>query len=281
MIINNKPYMKKLLPLSTFVTIVVVLLSPLSLIGGIYSWPCVRLAVALCLFYVGCHIGEKLSGKIGKGWRIGLSVAATLMLSQKFIHDFIYDKALCLNLDSFNVMFWDFSSLFAITWYLFFSAFILIGIVVNSALSQCEESDRFWEDLFSGFTSFTLYMVACILPKMPEFFTNVSDLVLHLVRFASVLPMVCTLVYVYRCVQSEKVRSWVTNMPRLAQVIASMCPGAIFLMIFYSTADRFAPLALVLLPTMAYIFSVIYRFVFRLLKAIISKDFGWKEVLLG
>lgn len=51
-------YHKCLKPFATFIAIVGVILLPLSKFGGIYAWPCGRVALTVSLFYVGCIIAE-------------------------------------------------------------------------------------------------------------------------------------------------------------------------------------------------------------------------------
>ena len=60
-----------LIPLAAFISIVGVILMPLSKLGGVYSWPCTTIAIAVSLFYIGCLIAKKIQKGLSKKVLIG------------------------------------------------------------------------------------------------------------------------------------------------------------------------------------------------------------------
>ena len=281
---------------ATFITIVGVILMPLSRLGGIYAWPCGRIAVSVCFFYVGCLCAEWLKGKLNLKWLVTIGVAAAICFGQKYIfesepqfpiHDHIY---------------WYHRYLSSLAWLIYYLSFMLVGIIVNSpALVPLKKfadggpegamllpypfrssSGRFWKDLINGAICFVLYMVMSILPYVTEFYTTASKALILSIRIVSVIPWVATLIYVYRCVMSEKISDLTMKFPRVTMFIAGLCPGAIILTITNYANFGNIFVALIALPIMAYILSVLWRFSIRLLyKLLISKDFGWKEIFIG
>jgi len=269
-----------LLPFAAFTSIVGVILMPLSKIGGVYSWPCTTIAIAVSLFYIGCFIAEKIHGKASKKSLVGIGVVALAFLLQKYIADAIYYKR---PLYDCYIAYWAIMrlSIHTLHWFLYYAAFVLMGIVANLSIQKPHEN-RFWKDLISGCSCFVLYMVLSTLPRVPEIYNHLTLSSITILRITALIPMLGTLVYVYRCVTSERASSWVNKWRNPTQILVSMCPGAIFL-----TIINFSPnaLAILILPIIAYILSILYRFTLKLLKslymALFNKDFGWKEILIG
>ncbi len=292
-------YLYSLTPFTIFITIVGVILMPLSRFGGIYAWPCGRIAVSVCFFYLGCLCAEWLKGKLNLKWLVTIGVAAAICFGQKYvfesepqfpIHDHIY---------------WFSRFFLSLSWIIYYLSFTLVGMIGNSpALVPLKKfagdgpegamlmtypfrgnEKRFWKDLISGVICFVLYMVMSILPYVTEFYTTASKALILSIRILSVIPWVATLIYVYRCVMSEKISALTMKCPRLTMFIAGLCPGAIILTItnYASFWGRLA--AFIALPIMAYILGVLWRFSVRLLrglyKLLISKEFGWKEIFVG
>ena len=184
-------------------------------------------------------------------------------------------------------------------------AFMLVGMIVNSpALVSLKNfaadgpkgvmllpylfrsgNERFWKDFISGTVCFVLYMVMSILPYVTEFYTTAFKSLILAIRVLSVIPWVGTMIYVYRCVMSEKISVLTQKLPKLTIFIAGLCPGAIILTLtnYANFWNRLA--AFIALPIMAYILSVLWRFSIRLLrglyKLLVNKDFGWKEIFIG
>ena len=268
-----------LIPLAAFISIVGVILMPLSKLGGVYSWPCTTIAIAVSLFYIGCLIAKKIQKGLSKKVLIGLGVIALTFLLQKYIADAIYYKRPVH--DCYNV-YWSFR-IESLHWFMYYVAFILVGIVAGSSMTKLHDNqDRFWKDLISGCSCFILYMVLSTLPRVPEIYNHLTLFSITLLRIIALIPMLGTLVYVYRCVMSERVSSWVNKWRIPAQILVSMCPGAIYLTIINYSHNA---LAILILPFIAYILSAIYRLTLKLLKglykALFNKDFGWKEIFIG
>ena len=269
----------RLLSFAAFTSIVGVILMPLSKIGGVYSWPCTTIAIAVSLFYIGGLITEKIHGKVSKKLLVGIGVVALAFLLQKYIADAIYYKRPVH--DCYNA-YWSFS-IESLHWFMYYAAFILVGIVAGSSMTKLHDNkDRFWKDLISGCSCFVLYMVISTLPRVPEIYNHLTLSSITILRITALIPMLGTLVYVYRCVMSERILGWVNKYRIIAQILVAMCPGAIFLTIInYSHSV----LAILILPFIAYILSVLYRFTIKLLKglykALFNKDFGWKEIFIG
>ena len=294
--------MKKLFtltPFAAFITIVGVILIPLSKFGGVYVWPCGRIALTVCLFYLGCLIAEWLKGKLSRGWLIGPGIAAAICFGQKYL----FESA--IHYHPYDHIYWYHRYFSSLDWLIYYLSFMLLGVIVNSShpvpLRQLADDgsedemiltypfrstqERFWKDFISGIICFVLYMVMSILPYVTEFYTTASKSLILAIRVLSVIPWVGTLIYVYRCVMSEKISVLAQELPKLTMFIAGLCPGAIIL-----TVTNYANFwnifgAFIAMPIMAYILSVLWRFSVRLLsglyKLLISKEFGWKEILIG
>lgn len=284
---------------SAFITIVGVILVPLSRFGSVYAWPCGRIAVSVCFFYIGCLCAEWLKGKLTRKWLVAIGVAAAICFGQKYvfesepqfpIHDHIY---------------WFSRFFLSLSWIIYYLSFTLVGMIVNSpALVPLKNfaddgpegamlmtypfrssEKRFWKDLISGVICFVLYMIMSILPYVTEFYTTASKALILSIRIVSVIPWVATLIYVYRCIMSDKISTLTMKLPKLTMFIAGLCPGAIILTItnYANFWNRLA--AFIALPIMAYILSVLWRFSIRLLlglyKLLVNKDFGWKDIFIG
>lgn len=288
-----------LTPLATFITIVGVFLVPLSRFGGIYAWPCGRIAMSLCFLYVGCLGAEWLKGKLNCKWLVVIGIAAAVCLSQKYFFESATQGR------PYDHIYWYHRYLSSFVWVLYYISFMLMGMILNSPMRVTLDSvdddgaeekmlltypfrssqERFWKDFASGFVCFVLYMVMSILPYVTEFYTTASKVLILSIRIVSVVPWVATLIYVYRCVMSEKITVLTMKLPKLTMFIAGLCSGAIVLTItnYANFWNRLA--AFIALPIMAYILSVLWRFSIRLLrglyKLLVNKDFGWKEIFIG
>lgn len=288
-----------LTPFAAFIAIVGVILMPLSKLGGVYAWPCGRIAVSVCFFYIGCLCAEWLKGKLTRKWLVIIGVTAAIGLGQKYIFEAVTQNP------PYDHIYWYHRHLSSFIWVMYYLAFIPLGMIVNSpalvplkkfandgqdgvlALSYPYRSSnvRFWKDIISGSICFVLYMVMSILPYVTEFFLTASKAMILSIRILSVIPWVATLLYVYRCVMSDKISALTMRLPRITIFIASLCPGAIILTItnYANFWNRLA--AFIALPIMAYILSILWRFSIRLLrglyKLLTSKEFGWKEIFIG
>lgn len=280
-----------LISLAAFITIVGVIVEPLSLLGGVYSWPCGRMAVAVAFLYMGCYIAGKWSTKIDRKWRIRLLCATLFCFAQKYCLENIiitppYDRAYIFNYRIAS----------SIVWLLYYLAFVFIGLIIHLPVSLPlndiaypvqSPRERFWKDFVSGVMCFALYMVMSILPLIPAFFTVASKGLTLTVRILSLIPWIATLIYVYKCVMSETVSKWISNMPIFTKVVAGMCPGAIFILLINlcHTLTEWWYLEFLVLFALAYVFSVIYRLAVKVLlvlyKALVDGKFVWKEILIG
>lgn len=283
--------MKNLISFAAFITIVGVIVEPLSLLGGVYSWPCGRMAVAVAFLYMGCYIAGKWSTKIDRKWRIRLLCATLFCFAQKYCLENIiitppYDRAYIFNYRIAS----------SIVWLLYYLAFVFIGLIIHSPVSLPlndiaypvqSPRERFWKDFVSGVMCFALYMVMSILPLIPAFYTVASKGLTLTVRILSLIPWIATLIYVYKCVMSETVSKWISNMPIFTKVVAGMCPGAIFILLINlcHTITEWWYLEFLVLFALAYVFSVIYRLAVKVLlvlyKALVNGKFVWKEILIG
>ena len=122
--------MKKLFtltPFAAFITIVGVILVPLSRFGGVYAWPCGRIALTVCLFYLGCLIAEWLKGKLSRGWLIGLGIAAAICFEQKYL----FESA--IHYHPYDHIYWYHRYFSSLDWLIYYLSFMLLGVIVNSS----------------------------------------------------------------------------------------------------------------------------------------------------
>lgn len=293
---KHQPY---LIPFAAFITIVGVILIPLSRFGGVYAWPCGRIAVSVCFFYIGCLCAEWLRGKLSRKWLVTIGVAAAMCFGQKFVLESVTQGP------PYDHIYWYHRCLSSFVWVIYYLAFMLVGIIVNSPvlvpLKKIADdgpkgakaqpypfrsvNGRFRKDLISGAVYFVLYMVMSILPYVTEFYTTVSKGLILSIRIVSVVPWTATLIYVYRCVMSEKISVLTMKLPKLIRFIACLCPGAIILTLTNYANFGNCLSAFIALPIMAYILSILWRFSISLLrglyKLLISKEFGWKDIFVG
>ena len=282
-----------LTPFAGFITILGVIFMPLSRLGGVYAWPCGRIALSICLFYVGCVIAEWLKGKLNSRWLIGISIAAVLCFGQKYFLESM--PQLPIN----DHIYWYHRHLASLGWLIYYLSFLLMGIIVNSPMPLKEEDndvpkktssliypfrsnqERFWKDFANGTACFSLYMVMSILPYVTEFYTTASKTLILSIRIVSVVPWVTTLIYVYRCVMSEKISILTMKLPKLAMFISSLCPGAIFLIVVNAAHNWTILGVIIVMPIMTYILSISWRFSVRLFvslyKLLVYKDFEWEK----
>lgn len=296
---SNMKHSSNLNSFATFITIVGVILMPLSRLGGIYAWPCGRIAVSACFFYLGCYCAKWLKGNLNLKWLVAIGVAAAVCFGQKYV--FESESQFPIN----DHIYWYHRYLSSLAWPIYYLSFMLVGVIINSPVIVSlkkfaddgpegtiittypfrSNEERFWKDLISGTICFVLYMVMSVLPYVTEFYTTASKSLILSIRIVSVIPWVATLIYVYRCVMSKKISALTIKLPKLTMFIASLCPGAIILTItnYASSWNRLA--AFIALPIMAYILSVLLRFSIKFLRGLyrllISKEFGWKEIFIG
>ena len=76
-----------LIPLAVLISIVGVILVPLSRYGGVYAWPCGRIAVSVCFFYIGCICAGWLKNKLNYKWLVTIGVAAAICFGQKYLFE--------------------------------------------------------------------------------------------------------------------------------------------------------------------------------------------------
>lgn len=288
-----------LLPFAAFIVIVGLFFKPLSLLGGIYAWPCGRMAISLCFLYFGCVFTEWLQGKLIRKWLILCGLMAAICFGQKYLfestpHYPIYDH-----------IYWFSRFSLSLSWIIYYLSFMFVGMIVNSpvfvsmnnfAEDRSEKAgflsypfrsrkERFWKDFLGGVICFVLYMLMSIIPYVTEFYTTAPKSLILTIRVFSVIPWVATIVYVYKCVMSEKMSVFSMKLPKLTRFISGLCPGAIFLILAnYSNYGNILS-TFMILPILTYILSVLWRFSLKFLsglcKLLISKEFGWKEVFIG
>ncbi len=289
-----------LLPFAAFIVIVGLFFKPLSLLGGIYAWPCGRMAISLCFLYFGCVCTEWQQGKLSRKWLILCGLMAAICFGQKYLfestpHYPIYDH-----------IYWFSRFSLSLSWIIYYLSFMFVGMIVNSPIIVQVKNfaddgsenamllsypfrsrkERFWKDFLGGVIYFVLYMVMSIIPYVTEFYTTAPKSLILTIRIFSVILWVATLVYVYKCVMSEKISVLTMKLPKLTRLICSgLCPGAIFWIVTNFVYSRSILGILIVLPIMTYILSVMWRFSVRLLiglyKLIINKDFGWKKIFIG
>lgn len=271
---KHQPY---LTPFAAFITIVCVVLTPLAWQSDIFRWPCNRMAISACLFYMGCVLAEFLKSRLSRKLRIVIICIAAVCFMQYFCMD-----ALLLD-TNFDREFYHLMMGWGVklSWLFFYLSFLLAGMLMHPYQNI---QNRFTKDFASGVTCFVLYLIMCVVPRIPGFFLNTSEELRLVIRIFRVVPWMATLVYVYRCVTSERVLGWVNKYRILAMILIAMCPGAIFLTVI-NYSRNFNALAILIFPIIAYLFSVVYRFAVKFLnrvyRMLVDKDFGWKEILIG
>ena len=81
---KHQPY---LTPFAAFITIVCVVLTPLAWQSDIFRWPCNRMAISACLFYMGCVLAEFLKSRLSRKLRIVIICIAAVCFMQYFCMD--------------------------------------------------------------------------------------------------------------------------------------------------------------------------------------------------
>ena len=228
---------KKSMPstLAVFVTIVGTLLLPLSQRSDIFMWSCSRMAISVCLFFIGCVIAEYLNMRLNKTWKTGIACLAVLCLVQYFYMDAMH---LDVNIDKdlYHLMLGKSIMLNCIGFYL---SFLFLGILIHSwAMEKRKEvtgvitTDKFAKDLVYGSVCFVVFLVMWVLPRTEWVFPYTSEGLRFLLRILRVIPWSATLIYVYRCATSDKVLPLMERNPKIAKVAAGISPIVVACVLF-------------------------------------------------
>ena len=228
---------KKSMPstLAVFVTIVGTLLLPLSQRSDIFMWPCSRMAISVCLFFIGCVIAEYLNMRLNKTWKAGVACLAVICLVQYFYMDAMH---LDVNIDKdlYHLMLGKSIMLNCMVFYL---SFLFLGILIHSGtmekhdeITGIKTTDKFAKDLVSGSVCFAVFLAMWVLPRTEWVFPNTSEGLRFLLRIIRLIPWSATLIYVYRCATSDKVVSFMERRPKITKVAAGICPIVVAYVLF-------------------------------------------------
>lgn len=291
--------MKKLTniaPLAILLVIISITLAPLSTHGGGIGWHSLMMAKSFAMFCTGAWISESLRNRLNRKRIIAILMIAGLCILQYLaVEIFFYiSKG-----DPF-----EWRNIAIIAKWIYFTAFILLGVVMNASWSKklvdpCDveivaypfrspvlthvrhiNNKAFLKNCLMVLICFAFYLV---LKRFPEkFYYATSEEVRLASRTIAIFPWCGTLIYLYRCCTSNTVISLTNKYPKITQSLTSMLPAAILIMIpMCNLRSIFWWDGLIFYPVCLVVIGFAIRFVVCMYKVLTTKDFGWKYVFLG
>ena len=291
--------MKKLTniaPLAILLVIISITLAPLSAHGGGIGWHSLRMAKSFAMFCAGAWISEFLRNRLNRKRIIAIIIIAGLCILQYLaVEIFFYiSKG-----DPF-----EWRNIAIIAKWVYFTAFILLGLVMNASWSKklvdpCDvevvaypfrspilthvrhvNNKAFLKNCLMVLICFVLYL---LLKRLPEkFYYATSEGVRLASRTLAIFPWCGTLIYLYRCCTSNTIISLTNKYPKITQSLTSMLPAAILIMIpMHHLESIFWWDGLIFYPVCLVVIGFAIRFVVCMCKVLTTKDFSWKYVFLG
>ena len=291
--------MKKLTNIASLAILLVIIsitLAPLSAHGGGVGWHSLRMAKSFAMFCAGTWVSEFLRNRLNRRRIIAIVIIAVLCILQYLAIEISY---LITQGEPY-----EWRNIAMIAKWIYFTAFILLGVVMNASWSKklvdpCDievvaypfrssvlshvrkvNNRVFIRNCIMALICFVLYL---LLKSFPEKFYYVTSEGVRLAsRTIAIFPWCGTLIYLYRCCTSNTVISLTNKYPKITQSLTSMLPAAILIMIpmrhlesiFWWEGIIFYPVCLVVI-------GFVIRFVVCMCKVLSTKDFSWKYVFLG
>lgn len=291
--------MKKLTniaPLAILLVIISITLAPLSTHAGGIGWHSLMMAKSFAMFCTGAWISDSLRNRLNRKRIIAIVIIAGLCILQYHAVEISY-------LISKGEPY-EWRIIAKIAKWIYFTAFILLGVVMNASWSKklvdpCDievvaypfrssvllhvrkvNNRVFIRNCIMALICFVLYL---LLKRFPEkFYYATSEGVRLASRTMAIFPWCGTLIYLYRCCTSNTVINFTNKYPKITQSLTSMLPAAILIMIpMHHLESIFWWEDLIRYPIYLVVIGFAVRFVVCLCKALTTKDFSWKYVFLG
>lgn len=283
-------------PLAVLMVIISITLAPLSTHGGHIGWHCLMMAKSFAMFCTGAWISEFLRNRLNRKRITTICVFAGLCVLQYLAVEILFYTS------SGHASDWRTIAMIAKS--IYFTAFLLLGVVINASWSKklvdpCDvevvaypfrspvlthvrhlNNKAFLKNCLMALICFALYLV---LKRFPEkFYYATSEGVRLASRTIAIFPWCGTLIYLYRCCTSNTVISLTNKYPKITQSLTSMLPAAILIMIpMCNLRSIFWWDGLIFYPVCLVVIGSAIRFVVCMCKVLTTKDFSWKYVFLG
>ena len=277
-----------LIPMAVFVSIVAFCLWPLKSLSDTASLPCTMLAKSFCMFVLGCYVSEIIKGRISrKGFKFICILAVAFCL-----HIFIVAGiASLINYPPISILWlpWDYVNLTEVHPF-----FICLGMIANYRSEMIpnrpypfREYGSMRKEIFLAIFAFFAFVATMYGLHVPVFFEDMSVKTASAVRY--IIRIICfpswcmLMIYLYKCLTSKWTLNLMAKVPKFLKFIAALAPVG-FLFIVFNAIRPFSIylwLDILYYPLLAYVIVVVIRFIIHMLRAIIRKDFGWKEIILG
>ena len=283
-------------PIAVLTVIISITLAPLSIHGGDIGWHSLMMAKSFAMFCTGTWISESLRNRLNRKRIIAIVTIAGLCILQYHAVEISY---LVSKGEPYE---WRIIAMIA-KW-IYFTAFILLGLVMNASWSKklvdpCDievvaypfrspvlthvrhaNNKVFVRNFLMALICFVLYLM---LKRFPEkFYYAMSEGIRVALRMMAIFPWCGTLIYLYRCCTSNTVINFTNKCPKITQSLTSMLPAAILIMIpMHHLESIFWWDGLIFYPVCLVVIGFAIRFVVCMCKVLTTKDFSWKYVFLG
>lgn len=277
-----------LVPMAVFISIIAFCLWPLKSLSDTASLPCTMLAKSFCMFVLGCYISEILKDKISRKVNKYICIIAAIFALHIFVVDGI-DSLIYVPPISILWLPWDYVRLTEIHPF-----FVCLGIIANYKNDmvpqrpyRLREYGSMRKDIVMAILAFVAFVAIMYCLHVHALFEHMSVKTAWAVRYVIrifCLPLwVMMMIYLYRCLTSKWTLSLMERIPKVMRFIAALAPVGFLFVIFNSIRPFSIYLWFDILyyPLCAYGIVVAFRFCIHLIKALIRKDFGWKEIFLG
>ena len=279
---------RSLVPMAVFVSIIAFLFWPLKSLSDTASLPCTMLAKSFCMFVLGCYVSEILKGKISrKGFKF-ICILAVIFCLHIFIVDGI-DSLIHFPPVSILWLPWDYVNLTEVHPF-----FICLGMIANYHYEMIPDRPYSFRkygsmkrDIFLAIFTFIAFVATMYGLHVPAFFENMSVkttwAVRYIIRILCFPSWVMLMIYLYKCLTSKWTLGLIERFPKVMRFISALAPVGFLFIVFNSTRPFSIYLWFDILyyPLLAYLVVVTFRFIVHLIKALVRKDFGWKEIFLG
>ena len=274
--------------MAVFVFIVAFLLWPFKTLSITTGVSCTLLAKSFCMFVIGCYIAEVFKDKISRKALKYIAIIGVIFALHILIEDGI---ASLHNPPPISILWFPYN-------YVVQSGanpfFLCLGIVVNHHREMIpgkpypfRPAGSIWKDICMALLAFVTYMILMYLINVPAIFedpiSKTAWAIRYMIRILCLPIWVMMLIHIYRCLTSNWTLSFKDRFPKLLRFIASLAPIGI-LFILFNSARPFSIwlwFDIIYYLLTAYAVIVALRFTIHLLRALMSKDFGWKEIFLG
>ena len=266
-------------PLVVLVIILTMAIAPMAIHGQRLGYHALNIAKSLGLFSLGAWLAEYLKESLKRKHYIWIGSATAICFLQYLALEITYAS---------GVEFSNIVHVAMIGRWIYYLSFVFVGIACSSMsmkpinkYSSCGLKALIHNTALA-FIFLGLYLIMKILPEKVWFYNLSTEAFRIAIRTLAIFPWITTLICVNRCMKCEVFVSILAKWPRLTQGIISLFPASIFILLtMYHLESIKWWMDLIRYPIYVIILSISCRLVVSLVKALASKDFNWKYILIG